>query len=374
MKGVAKGRQEIVLVVALCLLCVFTGTLCGCWWSSPWEADWKQSVDAGWSVWGAQSWANHTKVYAAAERSFPCSILALDPWQSRTTHLSTMQEEGSKPVKAVFSHSWSMLGLLGGRMGTCLIFKCWRFGVALTRFKGAWASAGQALIGEKSEYFICNLGERFHGFTHLLLYSPCSLQLHVLFISLWAGINQRARPGPPVVVDKQLAAIRACSTESLSGGCSGGNRILLVLTAALKLNKKLDLPFSVSLSASNLPDQDSRFQEMSSLSCRSEFTGTKSLERSSNKLSWSFGLLPWRENWGGLYLPELRRELTSVSESRRECLSRSIASLGWELDLRGVETGPSFDRKRRRNSKKTGVHRGVVLWRTPLLAGQGRWW
>lgn len=101
-----------------------------------------------------------------------------------------------------------------------------------------------------------------------------------------------------------------------------------MLTAALKLNKKLDLPFSVSLSASNLPDQDSRFQEMSSLSCRSEFTGTKSLERSSNKLSWSFGLLPWRENWGGLYLPELRRELTSVSESRRECLSRSIASLG----------------------------------------------
>lgn len=104
--------------------------------------------------------------------------------------------------------------------------------------------------------------------------------------------------------------------------------VLLVLIAPLKLNEKLDLPFSVSPSASSLPDQDSRFQEMSSLICRSEFAGTKSLEHSSNKLSWSFGLLPWRENWGGLYSPELRRELTSVSESRRECLSRRIASLG----------------------------------------------
>ena len=125
------------------------------------------------------------------------------------------------------------------------------------------------------------------------------------------------------MVDKQLAAIRACSAESLSGGCLGDNGILLVLVAPLKLNEKLDLPFSVSPSASNLPDRDSRFQEMSSLICRSEYT--KSLERSSNKLSWSFGLLPWRENWGGLHLPELRREL---SESRTECLSSSIASLG----------------------------------------------
>lgn len=33
------------------------------------------------------------------------------------------------------------------------------------------------------------------------------------------------------------------STESLSGGCLGDNGILLVLTAPLKLNKKLDLPF-----------------------------------------------------------------------------------------------------------------------------------
>lgn len=89
---------------------------------------------------------------------------------------------------------------------------------------------------------------------------------------------------------------------------------------------------------------------MSSLICRSEFTGTKSLERSSNKLSRSFGLLPCRENRGGLCLSELRRELPSVSESRRECLSRIIASLGWELDLRGVEVCSS-GRKWRRNSK-----------------------
>lgn len=47
MKGVEKGRNEIVLVVALRLLCVFIGTLCGCCWSSPWEADLKQAVDAG---------------------------------------------------------------------------------------------------------------------------------------------------------------------------------------------------------------------------------------------------------------------------------------------------------------------------------------
>lgn len=79
---------------------------------------------------------------------------------------------------------------------------------------------------------------------------------------------------------------------------------MLVLIAPLKLNEKLDLSVSVSPSASNLPDRDSLFQEMSSLICRSEFTGTKSLEHSSNKLSWSFGLLPCRENWGGLSLPK----------------------------------------------------------------------
>lgn len=45
------------------------------------------------------------------------------------------------------------------------------------------------------------------------------------------------------MVDKQLAAIGACSTESLSGGSLGDNGTLLVLTAPLKLNKKLDLPF-----------------------------------------------------------------------------------------------------------------------------------
>lgn len=113
------------------------------------------------------------------------------------------------------------------------------------------------------------------------------------------------------MVDKQLAAISASSAESLSSGCLGDYGILLVLTAPLKLNEKLDLPFSVSPSASNLPDQDSCFQEMSSLICRSEFTGTKSLEPSSNKPSWSFCLLPWRENRGGLHSPELRRDLTS---------------------------------------------------------------
>lgn len=47
MKGVEKGRKEIVLVVALCLLCVFIGTHCGGWWSSHWEADLKQTADAG---------------------------------------------------------------------------------------------------------------------------------------------------------------------------------------------------------------------------------------------------------------------------------------------------------------------------------------
>lgn len=128
---------------------------------------------------------------------------------------------------------------------------------------------------------------------------------------VWAGINQWTRPGTPVMVDKQLAAISASSAESLSSGCLGDYGILLVLTAPLKLNEKLDLPFSVSPSASNLPDQDSCFQEMSSLICRSELTGTKSLEPSSNKPSWSFCLLPWRENRGGLHSPELRRELTS---------------------------------------------------------------
>lgn len=146
-------------------------------------------------------------------------------------------------------------------------------------------------------------------------------------------------------MDKQLAAIRACSTENLSGGYLRDNGTLLVLIAPLKGNKELDLPFSVFPSASKLPERDSCFQEMSSLMCRSEFTGTKSLEHSSYKLSWSFGLLPRRENCGGLYLPEFRKELTSVSTSRREYLLRSTTSLGWELDLRGVETYPSFDRK-----------------------------
>lgn len=141
----------------------------------------------------------------------------------------------------------------------------------------------------------------------------------------------------------------------------------------LKLNEKLDLPFSVSPSASNLPDQDSCFQEMSSLICRSEFTGTKSLEPSSNKPSWSFCLLPWRENWGGLHLPELRRELTS-SESGRECLSRCIVSLAWQLDLRGAETY-CFEGNWRRNSKKTGAERcGTEIWKILQLGGQGKQW
>lgn len=147
------------------------------------------------------------------------------------------------------------------------------------------------------------------------------------------------------MVDKQLAAIRACSTESLSGGCLGDNGTLLVLIAPLKLNKELDPPFSVFPSASKLPERDSCFQEMSSLMCRSEFTGTKSLEHRSYKLSWSFGLLPWREDCGGLYLPEFRKGLTLVSTSRKEYLLRSTTSLGWELDLRGIETCPSFDGK-----------------------------
>lgn len=34
-------------MVALCLLCVFIGTHCGGWWSSHWEADLKQTADAG---------------------------------------------------------------------------------------------------------------------------------------------------------------------------------------------------------------------------------------------------------------------------------------------------------------------------------------
>lgn len=195
-----------------------------------------------------------------------------------------------------------------------------------------------------------------------------------LLLSLWTGIDQWARPGPPVVVDKQLAATRACSAESLSGGCLGDNEILLVLIASLKLSEKLDLPFSISPSAFNLPVWDSRFQEMSSLISRSEFTSTKSLQHSSNKLSWSFGLLPWSKNWGGLYLPELRRELTLVSESRRECLSRRIASLGWEPDLRGVETCPSFDRKWRRNSERMEL---IEVWYSGDLenaaAGGAEW-
>lgn len=124
------------------------------------------------------------------------------------------------------------------------------------------------------------------------------------------------------MVDKQLAAIRACSTESLSGGCLGDNGTLLVLTALLKLNEKLDLPFSVFPSASKLPHSVSCSQEV----CRSEFTGTKSLEHSSYKLNWSFGLLAQRENCGGLYLPELRKELTSVSKSRREYMLGSSTS------------------------------------------------
>lgn len=45
------------------------------------------------------------------------------------------------------------------------------------------------------------------------------------------------------MVDKQLAAISASSAESLSSGCLGDYGILLVLTAPLKLNEKLDLPF-----------------------------------------------------------------------------------------------------------------------------------
>lgn len=128
------------------------------------------------------------------------------------------------------------------------------------------------------------------------------------------------------MVDKQLAAIRACSTESLSGGYVGDNWTVLVLTAPLKLNEKLDLPFSVFLSAFKLPETVSCSQKMSLLMCRSEFTGTKSLEHSSYKLSWSFGLLAQRENCGGLYLPKLRKELTSVSNSRREYVLRNSTS------------------------------------------------
>nr|XP_047934750.1 DNA-directed RNA polymerase III subunit RPC8 isoform X1 [Anser cygnoides] len=123
------------------------------------------------------------------------------------------------------------------------------------------------------------------------------------------GVDQRTRPGPPVMVDEQLAAVRACSAARLSGGYLGDYGILLVLAAPLKLNENSELPSSVSPSASNLPDQDSRFQEMPSLIRRSEFAGTKRPEPSSNKPSWGFGLLPWRESWGGLYSPELRREL-----------------------------------------------------------------
>lgn len=127
---------------------------------------------------------------------FPCSVLD-------KTHLSMMHEKGgSEPVTAVFRN-------LEGR--------------------------DVVILG-------------------IFLYSLCSLQLHALVFSLWTGINQRARPGPPVVVDKQLAAIRACSTESLSGGCLGDNGTLLVLIAPLKLNKELDPPFSVFPSASKLPE------------------------------------------------------------------------------------------------------------------------
>ena len=61
-------------------------------------------------------------------------------------------------------------------------------------------------------------------------------------------------------------------------------------------------------------------------------------------------------------MPELSRELTSESESRRECLSRSVASLGRELGLGGVEACSSFARKQKKQ-RTTRVNRGVVRWR-----------
>lgn len=287
----------------LCFLNVFTGTLHGRWWF-PLGGWFKANCMC---IWRIQSWEQHIEVYAAAEQSFLAVF-----WHK--THQSTMHEKGgSEPVTAVL-HNLE-LPILEGR----------------------------------------------DVFLGIFFYSLCSLQLHAIVFSLWTGIHQRARPGPPVVVDKQLGAIRACSTESLSGGCLGDNGTLLVLIAPLELNKELDLPFSVFPSAFKLPERDSCFQETSSLMCRTEFTGTKSLEHSSYKLNWSFGLLPWRENCRGLYLLELRRELTSASKGRREYLLRSTTALGWELDLRGVDTCPSFVRKWR-DSKRL-VSRGVVLWR-----------
>jgi len=37
-----------------------------------------EGLQIGMSIQGIQSWENHTKVYAAAQRSFPCRILAQD--------------------------------------------------------------------------------------------------------------------------------------------------------------------------------------------------------------------------------------------------------------------------------------------------------
>lgn len=182
-----------------------------------------------------------------------------------------------------------------------------------------------------------------------------------LFFSLWTGINQWTRPGPPVVVDKQLAAIIACSAESLSGGCLGDYGILLVLIAPLKLNEKLDLPFSVSPSASNLPDQDSCFQEMSSLICRSEFTGTKKpwAQQQQTQLElWS----PALEGKLGRSLLAWIKKRVDFSEWKRErMLVKMDHSLGLRAWSRRGRNLPFFWQETEKKQQKSRVNRGAVL-------------
>lgn len=136
------------------------------WWFvvSPREVDLKQAVGAG--------SAGRSECTRSAERGEPHQGFTQQPnrlshamfW--RKTHPSTVREkERSKPVKAVVSHSWSMLGRSGGGMGKCLIFQ------VLTRFKGVWASAGQAPIEKTSEYLLCNSGWWGRGIKLLCIYS-----------------------------------------------------------------------------------------------------------------------------------------------------------------------------------------------------------
>lgn len=200
-------------------------------------------------------------------------------------------------MRAVFSHGWGMLGHSQEmEQGSACFCRCCRFGVALMRIKEIWAFAGLGSDSEKE-----NTSSVAHGghFVFLCISPVFPVQFpiaHSLLLCVTRGPS----------ASQAWASCRggrtaSCSQPALQRGFPLGIWGLRDPAAAPgKLIEKPELPSSASPSASSPPDQDSRFQETPSLSGRNEFTGTKRPEP-----SWGFGLLPWRENWGGLHSPEL---------------------------------------------------------------------